>query len=305
MITPVDGVLVTADALAVALAGTDASDPARPVLLDVRWTLGGPSGRPEHEAGHVPGARFVDLETELSAPHPAEATRARPGGRHPLPAPADFQAAMRRAGVSGGRPVVVYDGSNALAAARLWWLLTDAGHSDVTVLDGGWAAWRDGGHPVETGPAGPAGPVVEGDFVARPGHRRFWDADRLAAAIAAGTAPAVADVRGWERYTGESEPVDPVAGHLPGAVSAPSMDNVGPDGRFRPAAEIAARYADLDAAAGPDGPVFYCGSGITAAHTLLAREAAGLTAGAIYPGSWSDWISDPDRPRATGDGPRV
>jgi thiosulfate/3-mercaptopyruvate sulfurtransferase len=257
------------------------------VLADVRWTLNGPPGRPAYEAGHLPGAVYLDLESELTTHGPV-------GGRHPLPDPDVLQRALRRAGVSATTPVVVYDGATSLAASRLWWLLSDAGHPDVRVLDGGYAAWLAVGRPVETGP----GPTpAAGDFVVESGHRRVVDADAVAGLSRAGTGPVLVDVRAADRYAGENETIDPIAGHIPGAVNRPSMANLTESGRFRSAAEIAEGYADL-----PGEPVLYCGSGITAAHTLLALESTGRT-GAIYPGSWSDWITDPDRPRATGPTP--
>jgi thiosulfate/3-mercaptopyruvate sulfurtransferase len=257
------------------------------VLADVRWTLNGPPGRPAYEAGHLPGAVYLDLESELTTHGPV-------GGRHPLPDPDVLQRALRRAGVSAATPVVVYDGATSLAASRLWWLLSDAGHPDVRVLDGGYAAWLAVGRPVETGP----GPTpAAGDFVVESGHRRVVDAEAVAGLSRAGTGPVLVDVRAADRYAGENETIDPIAGHIPGAVNRPSMANLTESGRFRSAAEIAEGYADL-----PGEPVLYCGSGITAAHTLLALETTGRT-GAIYPGSWSDWITDPDRPRATGPTP--
>jgi thiosulfate/3-mercaptopyruvate sulfurtransferase len=252
------------------------------VLADVRWTLGGPPGEPEYQAGHLPGAHWVDLEHELSG-HAVGA-----GGRHPLPDVAVLTAALRRLGVRVDVPVVVYDAANALAAARLWWLLVDAGHPDVRVLDGGFSAWQRAGQPVETGPDRGS---VPGDFVPQPGQLRQVDAAEVAALLGSGT-PLV-DVRAEDRFTGATEPWDPVAGHVPGAVNRPSPGNQTPEGRFRPAAEIAARFADVE------DPVLYCGSGITAAHTLLALRTAGLD-GRVYPGSWSDWVSDPTRPVATG-----
>ena len=203
---------------------------------------------------------------------------------------------MRRIGISADVPVVVYDGATSLAAARLWWLLTDAGHHDVRVLDGGYAAWQAARQPVETGP----GIVPEpGDFLARPGHRDVVDADGVLALVTGLSAGAVVlvDVRAADRYAGENETIDPVAGHIPGAISRPSTGNLTATGRFRPAPEIAERFADIGGE-----PVLYCGSGITAAHTLLALESAGRT-GTVYPGSWSDWITDPDRPRASGPTP--
>jgi thiosulfate/3-mercaptopyruvate sulfurtransferase len=256
-----------------------------PVLADVRWSLTGPPGRPEFEAGHLPGAHWVDLEHELSGP-----PRTGTGGRHPLPDPTVFAAAMRRIGVSGGSEVVVYDAADALAASRLWWLLLDAGHVRVRVLDGGFAAWRQAGQPVETG----AGRQVHpGDFVARPGQLPRASAAELEAGAGRG-GHALVDVRAPQRFSGAVEPMDPVAGHIPGALNRPSAGNVDADGRFRPAAVIAERFAGLD------DPVLYCGSGITAAHSLLALRVAGLPGGRIYPGSWSDWVSVAGRPVATG-----
>lgn len=251
------------------------------VLLDVRYTLLGPPGLPEFEAGHLPYAQYVDLDTELSGPPGA-------GGRHPLPDPSALEATLRRLGVSEHTVVVVYDAASSQAAARLWWLLTDAGHEAVRVLNGGYAAWLAAGFPVETGPARAVKP---GKIELRPGQRPQLDADQVAAAVAAGRP--VVDVRAADRFAGENEIVDPVAGHIPGAVSRPATANAAPDGHFLPPAQIAARFEGL-----PD-PVLYCGSGITAAQTLLALESAGLS-GAIYPGSWSDWITDPQRPVATG-----
>jgi thiosulfate/3-mercaptopyruvate sulfurtransferase len=252
----------------------------RVTLLDVRGSITGPPGRPEYEAGHLPGARFVDLDTDLSGP-PGE------GGRHPLPDPAAFEEAMRAAGVDDGVEVVAYDGATSLYAARLWWLLTDAGHRRVRVLDGGYAGWVGQGRATETGPGvTPA----RGAFVARPGQRPQVDAEQ----IAADAGLTLVDVRAAERYRGEVEPLDPVAGHIPGAVSRPAALLLDEGSRFRPAAEVAAAYAGLDE------PVLYCGSGITAAQGLLALEAAGVRGARIYPGSWSDWIRDPGRPVATG-----
>lgn len=259
----------------------------RMCLLDVRWSLTGPRGRQAYEAGHLPGAVFVDLDTELAAP-PG------PGGRHPLPDPDVFAGAMRRAGVTWADPVVVHDQRDATAAARLWWLLVDAGHADVRVLDGGVDAWVAAGHELSVSPVHQR----EGDFVTRPGHLPLLDADAAAALARAGL---LLDARAPARYRGDSEPVDPVAGHVPGAVNAPTADLVGPDGRFRPAAELASSFAAL----GADGSVpvgAYCGSGVTAAHTVLALHLTGVEA-ALYAGSWSSWITDGRRPVATGERP--
>jgi thiosulfate/3-mercaptopyruvate sulfurtransferase len=260
-----------------------------PVVADVRWTLGGPPGRPDFGASHIPGAVWVDLETQLAGPPGV-------GGRHPLPTVAVFERAMRDIGVCQDSLVVAYDEATSQAASRLWWLLTDAGHRDVRVLNGGLAAWSAAGLPTASGPGSPP---PRGDFVAHPGHRRQLSAAEISARLGTPDAPTLVDVRAAERYSGESEPIDPVAGHIPGAINLPATANLRPDGRILPPAEIARLYA---AAGGSEGAVLYCGSGITAAHSLLALESAGLTA-AIYPGSWSDWIRDSNRPVATGTDP--
>lgn len=257
------------------------------VLADVRYTLGGPPGRPEFEQGHLPGARWVDLELELSAPPGV-------GGRHPLPPVATFQTAMRRIGVRDDVEVVVYDAATSLAASRLWWLLSDAGHDRIRVLNGGFAAWAAAGEPVEQGPEAPA---PAGTFTARPGHRVQLDATAIIRRMQQGDPPLLVDVRAAERYSGAAETIDPVAGHIPSAINRPSMANVDPTGRFLASPVIAEHYADVSE------PLFYCGSGITAAHSLLALEISGRTDGSIYPGSWSDWITDPERPIATGPTP--
>jgi thiosulfate/3-mercaptopyruvate sulfurtransferase len=257
-----------------------------PIVADVRWTLGGPPGKPDFEACHVPGAVWVDLEAHLSAPPGA-------GGRHPLPPVAVFQQAMRDIGVRDDSSVVAYDAANSQAASRLWWLLTDAGHDKVRVLDGGLAAWRAAGLPTESGPGTPR---PGGNFVARPGQRAQAHAAEIASKLGTPDAPRLIDVRAPERYSGETEPVDPVAGHIPGAINLPATAYFEADGRFLPPTKISAQYA---AAGGVEGSVLYCGSGITAAQSLLALESAGVTA-VIYPGSWSDWIADPNRPIAIG-----
>ena len=248
-------------------------------VLDVRYQLGGPGGPEEYARGHIPGAAYVDLDTELAAPVRPDGV----GGRHPLPDPAVFEAAMRRAGVRSGRPVVVYDDWAARAAGRAWWLLRDAGHDDVHVLDGGLAAWLSAGHPVETGTVVPE----PGDFTAAPGSLPRIDAAALLSFD--GT---LIDARAPERYRGEVEPVDPVAGHVPGAVNVPTGANLNADGTFRSAAELAELYPAGEMAC-------YCGSGVTANHALLALAIQGRE-GVLYPGSWSDWVSDPSRPVATG-----
>ncbi|MEE1926657.1 sulfurtransferase [Streptomyces sp. TRM 70351] len=275
---------MTAIISAAGLADETAPGRPAPVLLDVRWELGGPPGRPAYAAGHLPGAVYVDLDTELAGPPGA-------GGRHPLPDLAVFGAAMRRAGVRRERPVVVYDGGQGWAAARAWWLLRYTGHPSVRVLDGGLAAWTG---PLTTDVPAPA----EGDFSPEPGGLPLLDADGAAALARRGV---LLDARAAERYRGEVEPVDPVAGHIPGALSAPTSANVTGDGRLRTADELARRFAALGAEAGAEVGV-YCGSGVSAAHEVLALTVAGVDA-ALYAGSWSHWSADPRRPVATGPGP--
>jgi len=288
-----DSLLVTPAALAASLdhasqgAGQGANQGVGPVLLDVRWGLGGPPGLDAYRRGHLPGAVFVDLDRQLAAPPGS-------GGRHPLPDVDTFQAAMRAAGVSQDRPVVVYDDAGGTVAARAWWLLRYFGHSRVRLLDGGYPAWVAGGRPVSV-----AVPEPEpGDFTARPGQLPLLDAAGAQQVAGSGV---LLDARAAERYRGDTELVDPVAGHIPGAVSAPTTENVNADGAFKDAGELEARFAVLGAR--PEGGPqvgAYCGSGVTASHEILALTLAGIPA-ALYVGSWSDWITDPARPVATGD----
>ncbi|RXS78813.1 sulfurtransferase [Streptomyces sp. TM32] len=276
-------VIITATELASELA-----QPAAPVLLDVRYQLGGPPGRPQYEAGHVPGAVYVDLDGELAGP-PG------PAGRHPLPDLDVFAGAMRAAGVRADRPVVVYDGGQSWAAARAWWLLRWTGHPDVRVLDGGLAAWEASGGALSVDQPAPQ----TGDFTPLPGALPVLTADDAAGLARRGV---LLDARAAERYRGEVEPIDPVAGHIPGAVSAPTTENVAEGSTvFRDASELARRFAALGATADAEVGV-YCGSGVSAAHEVLALAVAGVPA-ALYVGSWSEWTADPSRPVATGPQP--
>ncbi|MFF1675390.1 sulfurtransferase [Streptomyces sp. NPDC058256] len=257
-----------------------------PAVLDVRWALGDPHGRDHFTAGHIPGAVYVDLDTELAAAPSPE------GGRHPLPDLADLQAAARRWGVRAGQPVVVYDDLGNTAAARAWWLLRYAGVAEVTLLDGALGAWRSAGLPLESGaPADPS----PGDVVLRPDRLQTVDVDGAADLAATGL---LLDARAAERYRGEVEPVDPSAGHIPGAVSAPTGENLAADGTFLPAEVLRKRFADKGADATTRIGV-YCGSGVTAAHQIAALAIAGYEA-TLFPGSWSAWSADPARPAATG-----
>jgi thiosulfate/3-mercaptopyruvate sulfurtransferase len=284
-VTAAADLLVTAESLAGELAaGPGAAAGTSPVVLDVRWRLGGPPGLDSYRQGHLLGAIFVDLDRDLAGP---------PGvaGRHPLPDTAAFQAAMRAAGVGQDRSVVVYDDGDSTVAARAWWMLRYYGHPRVRVLDGGYRGWLSAGLAVTTAEPAPA----PGDFTARPGQMPVLDADAAGAMARSGL---LLDARAGERYRGEKEPVDPVAGHIPGAVSVPTVGNLGPDGMFRDAAELAARFEALGARPGREVGA-YCGSGVTAAHEILALALAGVPA-ALYVGSWSNWVADPGRPVATG-----
>ncbi|MDT0163975.1 sulfurtransferase [Actinotalea sp. AC32] len=282
------------------------------LVVDVRWSLAG-SERTAYEAAHLSGAVFCDLDTELAAP-PGD------GGRHPLPDPDALLGTLRRLGVRPGRTVVAYDGGHGAAAARLWWVLRWVGHEDVRVLDGGFAAWREAGLPVESGWVEP---TAADDAVVHPGAMPTVTAGD----VLAGRAGLVVDARTPERFRGEVEPVDPVAGHVPGAVSLPVADVQGAGGRYRPAEELAGVFATVRAGGatgavgagtggtggtagdGADGTAdddaarpaltASCGSGVTAAQLVLAAHEAGLPV-ALYPGSWSEWIRDPSRPVATG-----
>jgi thiosulfate/3-mercaptopyruvate sulfurtransferase len=258
------------------------------VVAHVGWVHGDPpAARRAFEERHIAGAIFLDVDEDLAARPFVEGP-----GRHPLPSPYVFAETMGAAGVGDDDLVVAYDAAAGSLAARLWWMLDATGYR-AAVLDGGLAAW-DG--PVETGPSTRRPPA---SFTARPWPPdRVLDADRVAEALATGSA-VVLDARAEERYRGETEPIDKVAGHIPGAVSAPYAGNLGPDGRFLPPEELRERYAALgvrDAA----GAIVYCGSGVTSAHDLLAMRIAGLGDGWLYEGSWSDWSSDPERPVATG-----
>lgn len=262
-----------------------------PAVLDVRWSLTGPPGNVAFAAGHVPGAVYLDLDRHLADP-PGER------GRHPLPDPARFAAAMRRAGVTLDRAVVVMDGTDGAVAARAWWLLRHHGHDDVRLLDGGFAAWLDSGGEVATGgPAEPhddAGPPTDRPFTADVAR---WPVLDAAAAAALARTGVLLDARAPARYAGEVEPVDRVAGHIPGAVNAPTSVALDAHGRFVGPEVLRSRFADLDVRPGVAVGA-YCGSGVTAAHTVLALHAIGIEA-ALYPGSWSEWISDRTRPVAT------
>jgi thiosulfate/3-mercaptopyruvate sulfurtransferase len=261
-----------------------------PTVLDVRWRLPGsapdaPPTREDYLSAHIPGAVFVDLDADLCGP-PGD------GGRHPLPEPAALQEALRAAGVRDGGPVVVYDGGDNQAAARAWWTLRWAGHADTRVLDGGWKAWTGAGLPTEPGEVSAA----PGDVTVRPGALPVLDAADAGALPGRGV---LLDARIPGRFRGEVEPVDKVAGRIPGATNVPAASLSRPDGALLPVADLRKVFAA--AGVGDGTPVgAYCGSGVTAAHTVLALTVAGVPDPALYVGSWSHWITDPQRPIGTG-----
>ncbi len=255
-------------------------------IADVRWYLPhlGKSGAGEFAAGHVPGAVYVDVDTELAAP------RGSGPGRHPLPDMAVFEAAMRRIGVTPETHVIAYD-DNSGTAARLWWLLQYTGHPRASLLDGGIAAWQAEGRPIESGMGCAYAP---GSFTARPQPGQVVD---KAAVVALSERPNVLilDARARERYEGRIEPIDARPGHIPGARSAPFIESLGPDGRFLSPAALRARYVALgiDEA---ETVVAYCGSGVTACHDILTLRLAGRNDALLYEGSWSDWAADDSLP---------
>ena len=256
------------------------------VVADARWYPDG-SGRAKYEAGHIPGAVFVDVDTDLAAPK-TPAT-----GRHPLPTPEAFADAMSRLGIGDDDLVVAYDDAGDANAARLWWMLDVIGHP-VALLDGGLAAWPD---PLETGPP-PSRAAAS--FTGRP-----WPEDAIADAalvdrLRDDPSAVVLDARAAERFRGETEPIDPVAGRIPGARSAPFARNLDPaTGRFLPAEQLRERYEALGVGS-VDEVVAYCGSGVTSAHDVVAMRIAGFERPRLYVGSWSEWIRDPSKPIATG-----
>lgn len=283
-------ILTTAPELHAALAAGAYPDGGPVRVLDVRWRLDRPDGRPEYLAGHIPGAQYVDLDHDL-AEHgdPTD-------GRHPVPSIEILQAAARRWGIDAGDTVVVYDDLKNMSSARAWWLLRHAGVADVRLLDGSLRAWIDARYDLETGDAATPAPgsielaygslpVLELEHVGR-----FADEATLL------------DARAGERYRGEVEPIDPRAGHIPGAVSAPTTDNVDADGRFRSPAELRSRFRMLGVEDGVSVGV-YCGSGVTAAHQAVALTLAGHEP-RVFPGSWSQWSNHPHLPVATGPDPR-
>jgi thiosulfate/3-mercaptopyruvate sulfurtransferase len=282
--TVVPPVLVTVDDLA--------ARPASARLVDVRWKLGDPAaGRAMYEQSHLPGAVFVDMDTDLAGP-PGR------GGRHPLPSAEQFTAAMTRASIGPDSWVIAYDDGGGGGAPRLWWLLRHFGHPNVSILNGGFPAWLASGQPLEHGPADqPAAPAEP--FVARPRDDDFVDLDTVRQGLARGEIH-VLDARAPERWRGEVEPVDRIPGRIPGSRNAPAVDNLR-DGAFRSPAELRQHYA---ASGVLDGKpiVVSCGSGVSACVDLVAMEVAGIHDARLFPGSFSSWIAH-DLPVETGPGP--
>ncbi len=273
--------LVTAGELATRLADPDW------LVADCRFDLGdSEAGVRAWRAGHIPGAIHADLERDLSAPVTPRT------GRHPLPAIEAFVATLSSWGVAASTQIVAYDAGNSAYAARFWWMLRYLGHDAVAVLDGGYAAWLAEGRPVSQASVA----RQPGRFIARPRPEMLCDATGVAEALARGEL--VVDVRGAERFAGKVEPLDTVAGHIPGAVNLPFLLNLDDKSRFRPPAELAELWRTRTGLAGGSGPICMCGSGVTACQALLSLEISGRSGGRLYAGSWSEWIRDPARPVA-------
>lgn len=254
------------------------------VLLDVRWYLDGRSGREAYDRGHIPGARFVDLDTDLSGPATLD------GGRHPLPPPEEFASSMSRLGVANDSTVVVYDDTGGVTAGRGWWML-DAVGVPAALLNGGMDTW--------------SGDLETAEPEWSPAHfeTRPWPVDQLVdidevQTLTGDTGTLILDARSLARYRGEKNPIDEREGHIPGALSAPFSDNLGPDGRFWSASELAERYQAMGA--DEKNVIVYCGSGVSACHDLLAMRMAGVGEGRLFVGSWSAWAADHDRPLESG-----
>jgi thiosulfate/3-mercaptopyruvate sulfurtransferase len=265
-------------------------DPAW-IACDCRHDLADPeSGRRAYAESHVPGARFLHVDQDLSAPKTGK------NGRHPLPDPEKFARRLGELGIDGTKQVVAYDASGGPYAARLWWMLRWLGHDAVVVLDGGWNAWTSTGKAVTS----KIPDVTPGRFVPRSRIDAARDADSVAAGIGK-PASLLLDARAPNRYRGENETIDPIAGHIPGAANRFFQLNLDPNGKFKPAVVLKKEFGDLLGSRPPAQVTHYCGSGVTACHNLLAMEIAGLLGSRLYPGSWSEWCADPSRPVATGD----
>ncbi len=256
-------------------------------VVDCRFDLLAPGrGYQDYLAGHVPGAVYANLDHDLSAPVTADS------GRHPLPRAEEFVQTLARLGIANGNQVIAYDGANGAIAARLWWMLRWLGHERVAVLDGGYAAWREQGQAIEPGPV----QAAAGHFEAQ--ERSDWvlDTAELVNALAHGPTPMLVDAREAARFKGEQEPIDRVAGHIPGARNLPLANSLDAHGQWRDAAELRDMWQSALAGTPPPGWAVMCGSGVTACHLALSAERAGLPPPRLYAGSWSEWIRDPGRP---------
>ena len=261
------------------------------LVVDCRHDLDDPdSGPAAWSVGHIPGAFFLHQDFDLAGPKDGR------NGRHPLPDRETLRRTLESIGLSDGRQLVAYDDSGGAFAARLWWLARWLGHREAAVLDGGIQAWRKAGYPVSREPAVPR----PGALSLREPLVGEVDTEAVLAAMGRGDR-LLLDARTPERFRGEVEPVDPVAGHIPGAVNRPLQRNLRPDGRFKPAEVLREEYLALLAGRTPAAVIHHCGSGVTACHNLLAMEMAGLAGSLLYPGSWSEWCADPARPVARGD----
>lgn len=288
--------LISAQALAGLLS---AHSPTADVLvLDCRFTLADPAaGEAAYQAGHIPGALYAHLDHHLSSPRTAVASgHGRPGafegGRHPLPSPEAFQATLRAWGVSP-HTQVAYDDTGGMFAARAWWLLRWVGHERVQVLDGGWSAWRALGGAVTSEAASRQASALQ---IHSDPSQVVGTPDVLRQVQSQASDALLVDARAADRFRGENETIDPVGGHIPGAVNRFFQLNLGPDGRFKPPAQLREEFAALLGAVPPAQVVHHCGSGVTACHNLLAMAHAGLPGSRLYAGSWSAWVADPDRP---------
>lgn len=264
-----------------------------PLIFDCSFELLDPAAGPQqYRQAHIAGARYAHLEHALSA-HADQLRES--GGRHPLPSRETFAAWLVSNGLHKDQQVVVYDRQGANYCGRLWWMLKWCGHEAVAVLDGGLQAWQAAGGPVENGDAAP--PFSTGNFELRPACTPVCSTDELARRLGS-PAQTVLDARAAARFRGETEPLDPVAGHIPGALNRPFADNLGPDGRFKSPAQLRTEFESLLAGRDPASVVHHCGSGVSAIPNLLAMEVAGLGRAALYPGSWSEWCNTPGMPCA-------
>ena len=260
-------------------------------IFDCRFDLAATSrGEQAYAEAHLPDAIYAHLDRDLSSPITAQS------GRHPLPEPERLCDWLGRHGIAPGTQVVAYDDSGGTMAVRLWWLLRWLGHPRVAVLNGGWQAWSDAGLPLQDHAPKAVGAIP---FVGRPDWDQVVSTATLQRQLSSGGELQLVDARTAERFRGEAEPIDPVAGHIPGAINIPLQDNLGSDGRFRPAEALRTMYLQALAGTPADKVVAMCGSGVTACHNLLAMECAGLNGGRLYAGSWSEWIRDPARAVAT------